>query len=825
MSKVKKFSIRGAIIGAAIAVTGLVGNFVLGNKPIVASSARDCEANSIMWCGAMTVDELVTKYDNRGDAQHRYNDIPAVYNHFGISGEDVHSLKSKASLGKVRADGTVWLNGQLIGQNALTAGRHNKPGSTPIAGTGAFARPPRVSFSNPDTTIDAFIGYENGKPAWAILSSCANPVKWDRPNLEIEKKIGTPDGKQWVEEAEYINNNQVGWLITVTNTGRATDSNVVLHDFMPKEHSYVRGSTQVNGRRAGDGIVTIPGLNIGSLAPGQKVQVTFRTKVEVPETKCGLNEMTNLAHVNSDKSSPKTDTAKNKVRVTCITRCDRLYADRYEVKVGETLKFTAKATAQGTRISEYVFKVNGEIRQSGRSDTFEHKFVNPGEKTVTVLVKFANGKTAGETGNCVKKVNVKEHEPIIKCDELTAPKYEVKAGEELVFTAKGTAQHATINTYEFRVNGQVVQNTDSNKYKFKQTQDGEYTVKVTIKTNKGDATSAACEKAVKVKTPFIIRCDSLTAAKYTVKPNEEIVFTAKGTVENAKINTYEFRVNGQVVQNTASNKYTFKQANPGNYVVLVTLKTDRGDASSNECEKTVKVEELPVVIRCDSLTASKTTVKPNEEIEFVTKASVENAIIQSYEYQVNGKVVQDTASDKYIFKQAKDGAYQVVVTVKTNKGKATSPACEKIVNVETPELPVYRCDSLGLSASSINKGNEVTATVNFTAKQGASFKQAIVNFGDGSDKVTVTEATDGKFSLKHTYNKVGNFDVTAQLDFMVDGKLVSISGAPCAAKINVGDVLPVVTIPKTGPANVLGMFAGVTVLAASAHSLVLRRKL
>jgi hypothetical protein len=146
----KKFVAAGAVLGAfGLAALGL------GAGGSAATLPRDCDRTSIIYCGSLTLDELKRDYNSNDSG--RYSDIPAVFNHFGISSADVNGLNnSNHKRGIVRADNTVWLDGKLIGVNAKTAGRVNKPGSTPIPGTGAFKRSPSVSFARPSTQIDAF---------------------------------------------------------------------------------------------------------------------------------------------------------------------------------------------------------------------------------------------------------------------------------------------------------------------------------------------------------------------------------------------------------------------------------------------------------------------------------------------------------------------------------------------------------------------------------------------------------------------------------------------------------------------------------------------
>lgn len=96
------------------------------------------------------------------------------------------------------------------------------------------------------------------------------------------------------------------------------------------------------------------------------------------------------------------------------------------------------------------------------------------------------------------------------------------------------------------------------------------------------------EKCTKEK-PVGVVCLALTASKSLVQPKEQIVFTATGSAKNAHILSYIFKVNDKVVQSELSYIYNFTAENDGSYKVSVTIHTDKGDFTSNECVNTVTV--------------------------------------------------------------------------------------------------------------------------------------------------------------------------------------------------------------------------------------------
>jgi hypothetical protein len=136
-------------------------------------SARDCDTNAIINCGALTIAELQQKYAS--------SDIGPVYARFGITATEINNMDNNTGgqqtmAGRVTKDNTVIADGQVVATNAMTAGRQNMPGSTQESSGGItfYRRPPSVSFVS--QTLPAFVVMENGRFAFAIIASCGNPV-------------------------------------------------------------------------------------------------------------------------------------------------------------------------------------------------------------------------------------------------------------------------------------------------------------------------------------------------------------------------------------------------------------------------------------------------------------------------------------------------------------------------------------------------------------------------------------------------------------------------------------------------------------------------
>jgi uncharacterized repeat protein (TIGR01451 family) len=135
--------------------------------------------------------------------------------------------------------------------------------------------------------------------------------------------------------------------------------------------------------------------------------------------------------------------------------------------------------------------------------------------------------------------------------------------------------------------------------------------------------------------------------------------------------------------------------------------------------------------------------------------------------------------------------------------------------------PQYSCDLVTLEQLG---GRKVKATVGATAINGATVKNYVYDFGDGSDKL-VTDKT----SAEYTYAKDGDYVVRVAVNVTVDGKDQLIESDKCAAPITFESGKPVTpetptTLPNTGAGDVAGIVAAVTAAGAMSHNLVSRRK-
>jgi hypothetical protein len=168
--------VHGMVAGAFVGVM-LVG--VLRTNGIAnatGSSTPDCDANSVIWCGATSPSKVGDAYHN-GDGHNGAASIQHIYSWFGITSSAISAMPSDSVAGYVTKGGDVYAGSKLVAKKAITAGRQNIAGSIKEVSSGTifYARNPSVSFQN--SSLTAMVVMKNNVFQFAVLNSCGNPVQ------------------------------------------------------------------------------------------------------------------------------------------------------------------------------------------------------------------------------------------------------------------------------------------------------------------------------------------------------------------------------------------------------------------------------------------------------------------------------------------------------------------------------------------------------------------------------------------------------------------------------------------------------------------------
>lgn len=134
----------------------------------------------------------------------------------------------------------------------------------------------------------------------------------DNPNFKLDKMVQIKGSNEWKETVTVKAGQTVRYRIQFQNTGDTELKNVVIRDVLPNGMSYVKGSTVLNDKTVGDGIVA-DGINIGTVAKGTTATVYFYATVKSElKDNCYDSTLTNVAKgkYNNDSKTEKSDTAK-----------------------------------------------------------------------------------------------------------------------------------------------------------------------------------------------------------------------------------------------------------------------------------------------------------------------------------------------------------------------------------------------------------------------------------------------------------------------------------------------------------------------------------
>jgi uncharacterized repeat protein (TIGR01451 family) len=131
----------------------------------------------------------------------------------------------------------------------------------------------------------------------------------------------------------------------------------------------------------------------------------------------------------------------------------------------------------------------------------------------------------------------------------------------------------------------------------------------------------------------------------------------------------------------------------------------------------------------------------------------------------------------------------------------------------------YSCDAFMLSP--LADRTVKVSKFNYTAKDGATFNNVVINWGDNTAALT----TNTPVGQKHQFAKDGEYTVTATAHFTVNGKDVTSVGS-CTQKVSFSSptATPPAELPNTGAGDTIGLFAAVTVAAAIAHRVFMARR-
>ncbi len=414
----------GLALASALVVIAGVSTAVLGqSQAISVSSANDCDDNAVMFCGADSTQALITKYTN-GDGHNTTKSIHDIYNYFNISNTDVQALNTTAVAGRVTKAGDVFIDTSTtaVASAAVTAGRQDIGTSTTVTsnGTTFFTRPPGVSFQS--DSLAAYVVMKDGIFQFAIIASCANPVKATptpkptppptptptptSPSYTLTKEVALKGSNTFSQDVQVNQTAHVVYRVVVKSTGTGPVTNLTASDALPAGVAFVAGSFSLNGSPRDDtaaGQFFGAGLPLGTLNPGESITLLFEAVVGSTDTAspCTPQSLNNVAHTSATGLQPGSATATVNEQCVSTPQCTNLTVDKGDHTVTVTgINYLLNGATFQTAVIDWgdntsttaitdVNQVNGQA----------HKYNGNGPFTIVAHLTFSqNGQTVKSSG-------------------------------------------------------------------------------------------------------------------------------------------------------------------------------------------------------------------------------------------------------------------------------------------------------------------------------------------------------------------------------------------------------------------------------------------
>jgi gliding motility-associated-like protein len=458
---------------------------------------------------------------------------------------------------------------------------------------------------------------------------------------------------------------------------------------------------------------------------------------------------------------------------------------------GTSVLFTATATNVGSNIVNYNFKVNGISVQNSTSNTFATLTLANADIiscTITISGGSCYTSTTATSNSITMVVNANGTPTVSIAANPSAP---ICSGTSVSFTATTTNTGSGVVTYNFKVNGVSVQNTNSNIFTSSALSNGN-TVKCDISIAGGtciSATIASSNTITMVVNPILTPTVSIAPNPIgAICAGTSVTFTATAAKVGSGVVVYNFKVNGISVQNGASNIYTSTTLiNADNVKCDITI-TGGNCLSANTATSTAIVMAVnPVVTPLVLLTSNASaTVCAGTSIIFTANASNLGGGTVTYNFKVNTVTIQNTSSNTFTTSTLINGDI-VSCTISITGGTCLAATTATSLNLTT-NIVANITPSVSLAAL-------ITGPI--CAGTAVHFAASTTNVGGGT--VTYNFKVNG-ISAQNTLSNV--FNPTTLVNGDVVTCDVSITGGICLTT-NITSSLPIpVSVLPSLPASI-----------------------
>jgi hypothetical protein len=147
----------------------------------VPTYAVGCDNNAIMYCGYSSPSDFIRKV--KGNASgNGHNDLQAIYRSFGFDSADYDRFIKNAKPAKVDRTGKIYVDGKVVGTNAVSFGRslasHDGAGmqTRKIGSSTIYGNSTSKTFISQSSFTGHVLFDATGTPELVLLDECGNPV-------------------------------------------------------------------------------------------------------------------------------------------------------------------------------------------------------------------------------------------------------------------------------------------------------------------------------------------------------------------------------------------------------------------------------------------------------------------------------------------------------------------------------------------------------------------------------------------------------------------------------------------------------------------------
>ncbi len=460
-----------------------------------------------------------------------------------------------------------------------------------------------------------------------------------------------------------------------------------------------------------------------------------------------------------------------------------------EITEGEMVTLTATADDSDGSVTRVSF-IRGKVFQSyddPASSTVTHTYtpVGTGERTFYAQA-FDNDGAVTNSNNVTFNVIAAPTPNVPPTVSISASSTAINEGESVTVTADAADSDGTIQSVEFRRNGNMVSTdtSDPYAYTYSSASAGTHIFEATATDNEGDDTISNTVTVEVNAKPTV----SLTVSPAEITLGQMVTLTAIADDSDGSVTRVSF-IRGKVFQSyddpaSSTVTHTYTPVGTGERTFYAQA-FDNDGAVTNSNNVTFDVVEAPVNVHPTvSISAPHTAINEGESVTVTAIATDADGTIQSVEFRRNGITVSTDTSSPYIhtYRSASAGTHIFEATAVDDDGDET------ISNTVTVEVNAKPTVSLTVSPAEITLGEMVTLTATATDSDGTVVRVSFIR-----GKVFQSYNNPTTDLVTHTYPpaETGEFTFYAQA-FDNDGAVTSSNNV----------TFTVIAAPPLPPANV-----------------------